>query len=222
MAPAAVPNNPRVVWHSYDATFQRSPQGTIPASSEGKAAVLEVYESLDDNNVRGGPLLDEFIVTPHYEPFNKVDHYWTVRHPIANRGYPYVGKSMIPRGGDEGELGAPQPAGVFDLQMHPPQRDHLIVTTFIVPLAGPYVVYDLAARRVSQSGETAIYTVWNTAMSIVSSIQVGHDRAWTRDPQLYPLGSLRAGDRIYFAVGRDGDYAYDATEISFSVSLVGP
>lgn len=183
---------------------------------------LEVYESLDDNGVQRGPLLDEFIATTHYEPFNKVGTYWTERHPAANRGYPYVGKSLIPRGSDEREMAAPPPNGVLDLQLHPPQRDHLIVTVFIVPVDGPYVVYDLAARRLSDGGATAVYTISNAGGSIISSIQVGHDRTWVRDPKLYALGPLHAGDRIYFGVGRDGDYAYDATEVSFAVALVNP
>jgi hypothetical protein len=211
-----------MVWHSYDATLERAPQGTIVASGGGHAAALEVFESQDDNGVKRGPVLDEYFVTPHYEAFNKMNHYWTTRHPTANRGYPYVGKSTIPRGGDERETAAPPPSGVLDLQMHPPNSDHLIVTAFVVPVDGPYVVYDLAARRVSPQGGTVVYSVLNGKGTVVSSIQAGNDRAWARDPGLYPLGSLRSGDRIYFGVGRDGDYFYDATEVSFSVALVNP
>jgi hypothetical protein len=211
-----------MVWHSYDATFERAPQGTIAPSGGGHAAVLEVFESQDDNGVKRGPVLDEFFVTPHYEAFNKVNRYWTTRHPSANRGYPYVGKSTIPRGADEREAAAPPPSGVLDVQMHPPQSDHLIVTSFVAPVDGPYVVYDLAARRVATQGGTAVYSVLTAKGTVVSSIQVGNGLAWARDPELYPLGLLRAGDHIYFGVGRDGDYSYDATEVSFSVALVNP
>jgi hypothetical protein len=143
-----------------------------------------------------------------------------MRRPTANRGYQYAGKSTVGRGEDSGETNAARPFGVRDLQLHPPQSDHLMVAAFVAPMAGDYGVADLAARRVSSSGSTVRYVAIAPSKAVVSTLRAGSDRAWVRDPGQYPLGRLRADDRIYFAVDRDGDYGWDATEIAFSVALL--
>ncbi len=219
-APGLPPERARMTWRSYDATLQPAPPATIAPQGGGRVAVLELYESADNNGVQPGGRLDEFIAAAHFEAFNNAERYWTVRRPTANRGYPYAGKSTIGRGADAGEANAAPPLGVRDLQLHPPQSDHLMVAAFVVPITGDYGLSDLAARRVSSSGGTVRYIVLAPSRAVVSTLRAGTDRAWVRDPGQYPLGQLRAGDRIYFAVDRDGDYGWDATEISFSVSLL--
>jgi hypothetical protein len=107
---------------------------------------------------------------------------------------------------------------VFDLQLHPPENDHLTVAAFIVPVAGNYSVYDLAVRRVWWEGSLAGYRVFDESKSLLTHIVATTDQDWVTDPSTYNLGTLAAGDRIYFAVDReDANYFWDATEIIWTI-----
>nr|HQH71052.1 hypothetical protein [bacterium] len=157
-------------------------------------------------------LLPTFRLEPHMEDFNHVREFW-----YAGTGYPYAGKSTVERGQDTNETGAPQPLGVFDLQLHPPNNEHLLVAAFVVPAAGTYSVSGLAARRVYNSGATVTFLLIDPKQNQVAALTASQDQAWVTDSQTYPLGSLNAGDRIYFAVYYDGEYGWDATEVAFDV-----
>ena len=64
---------------------------------------------------------------------------------------------MVARGSDAGESGTPTPDGVFDIQVHPPENEHLIVLAFVVPEDGTYSVSGLAVRNVlAWSGGTTL------------------------------------------------------------------
>jgi hypothetical protein len=94
----------------------------------------------------------------------------------------------------------------------------LTVAAFIVPEAGSYSVYDLAVRRVHNEGSLAGYRVFDEGKSLLTHIAVSTDQDWVTDPGVYNLGTLQAGDRIYFAVDReDANYYWDATEIIWTI-----
>ena len=125
------------------------------------------------------------------------------------------------RGSDTGETNTPAPAGVRDLQLHPPENGHLVVAAFKVPEAGAYSVYNLAARRPSSSGTTVRYKVFNAQKSLIANLQASNSRSWVTDSQTYNLGNLAVGDTLYFAVDWDGTYAFDAAEIAWTIKRTG-
>ncbi|MBA7715823.1 hypothetical protein ES703_124881 [subsurface metagenome] len=107
---------------------------------------------------------------------------------------------------------------MFDLQLHPPENDHLTVAAFVVPQTGQYSVYDLAVRRVWYEGDLAGYKVFDEDKNLLAYIVATTDQDWVTDPNMYNLGTLQAGDRIYFAVDReDANYFWDATEIIWTI-----
>jgi hypothetical protein len=145
--------------------------------------------------------------------WNKVERIWTMS-PFT---YPYVGRSAILRGDDTGETGAPPPTGVKDLQLYPPDGDALVVAAFVAPVAGTYYIDDLAARRVAATGRTSTVTVRAPASQTLATLKPSNDMAWVKDTGRVMAGRLEVGDRIYIAVGRDGDSEGDATEVAFSI-----
>jgi len=153
--------------------------------------------------------------------FNEVGDFWA-NSPGAE-AYPYAGKSTVNRGSGSGESNTPEPTDVRDLQLHPPETDHLTVAEFLVPFDGVYSVSDLAARRVYKQGEISTYRVFDDSKNQITSLTASNDRAWVKDENKYELGSLSAGDRIYFSVdkGEDDNYYYDATEIAWKVTAKG-
>jgi len=191
-----------------------SPQGTV---TDGLAitADLEFYESTNNNGVNKGSLFNTYTDGSHADSFNHAEHIWA---PTSGYdAYPYAAKSTVARGSDSGESNTPTPAGVLDFQLHPPDNDHLTVAAFIVPVAGNYSVYDLAVRRVWWEGSLAGYRVFDESKSLLTHIVATTNQDWVTDPNTYNLGTLTAGDRIYFAVDREDDYFWDATEIIWTI-----
>ena len=208
---------PETIWHSYDvATQSGSPQATLRDSLGLKTTTLEFYESVNNGGVDKGGLLSLFVPGLHAEGFNLLEKFWTV-----SSAYPYAGKSSVNRGSDTGETNTPAPAGVRDLQLHPPENGHLVVAAFKVPEPGAYSVYNLAARRPSSGGATVRYKVFNAQKSLIVNLQATNSSSWARDPQTYNLGNLIAGDTLYFAVDRDGTYTFDAAEIAWTIKRTG-
>ncbi len=203
------------VWRSFDVIMQAtSPQGTV---TDGLAitADLELYESTNNNGVNKGSLFNTYTDGSHADGFNHAEHIWA---PTSGYdAYPYAAKSTVARGSDSGESNTPTPAGVLDFQLHPPDNDHLTVAAFIVPVAGNYSVYDLAVRRVWWEGSLAGYRVFDESKSLLTHIVATTNQDWVTDPNTYNLGTLTAGDRIYFAVDREDDYFWDATEIIWTI-----
>jgi hypothetical protein len=205
---------PFTVWHSYGAVLSAgSPQGRVFDEPGAVAATLEFYESTNNSGVGRGGLFTTFNPGPHPESFNAVGSYW------ANGGgsaYPYAGKSLVAR--SAAEANAPLPLGVMDLQLHPPQNDHLVVAAWVAPFAGTYRLTDLGARRRDPEGNSVTYRVFDQNKVLVASLQAVNNTAWNTDTNVYWLGRLTAGDRVYFSVDRDGDFGWDATEVAWTLS----
>jgi hypothetical protein len=205
----------QTVWQSHNTRMQSgSPQATITSDEGGVTANLEFYESTNDDGVIKGSLFSTFTTGIHPETFNNVKAYWT----NGTAQYPYAGTSTIIRGSDAGEANTPSPAGVLDLQMHPPSNLHLTVGAFIVPAGGTFTASNLAVRRVSSSGASAILKLFNSSKELIATLTATNSRVWVTDDKIYDLGNLAAGDRIYFAIDNADNYNNDATELFFTVT----
>lgn len=210
-----------VTWSSYNSVTQSgSPQGYVKDSRGANPATLEFYESTNNSGVDKGSLFSTFHSGYHPDGTNNVENYWSNE---AGLSYTYVGKSTVDRGYDMGEQNAPSPVGVRDLQIHPPNSDHMTVAAFVVPKTGNYSVSNLAARRVDgTTGETSVYKVFNQRKELLASIKADSTTWTSGTTSSYSLGQLKAGDRIYFAVERDGIYWWDYTEVAWTISLTQP
>ncbi|MEP7312887.1 MAG: PQQ-dependent sugar dehydrogenase [Pseudomonadota bacterium] len=208
-APAA-----ETLWNSYDVVSQAGgTQGSITAAGVNKTSVLEFYESTNNGGVAKGVLFNSFTTGAHPDSFNKAERLWG---PAGQR-YPYVGKSTVNRGADTGESNAVAPLTARDLQLHPPDNAHLTVAAFRVPENGTYSVSGLAVRRVdANAGYTVRLRLFNAHGVEQVNLQ-SNSRAWVRSGATYNLGALTTGSYIYFAVDRDGDYYFDATEIAWQI-----
>ncbi len=197
-------------WCSYDVKLQASsPQATV---SDGVTTVdIKLYESSDNNGVLEGVLLTPFNPGSHSDGFNNVNGFW-------GGTYPYVGKSAVARGDDTNESNAAEPLGVYDLQMHPPNNDHLTVFAFQVPADGNYMITDLAARRVYNDGSSIEFQVFDQNKTKLATV-LSTTRAWTADTKTYLLNNMTKGNIIYFAVDRVENYNYDAAEVAWTVKL---
>ena len=205
---------PFVLWHSYDALLAAgSPQGRVFDEQGPVAASLEFYESTNNGGVDRGGLFGIFNPGTHPESFNAVGTYWANASGIA---YPYAGKSLVAR--SAAEVNAPAPLGVMDLQLHPPNNDHLVVAALIAPIDGTYRLKDLGARRVFTSGTTVTYRLFDRNKLLIASLQARNTTSWVTDTNIYWLGPVAAGERIYFTVDRDGNYGWDATEVAWTLS----
>ncbi|MHC4715706.1 MAG: DUF6531 domain-containing protein, partial [Planctomycetota bacterium] len=208
-------------WRSHDVvTSAGLPQAFVENETAMPAltAELEFYESADDGGVAMGTPLATFTAGPHpeHDPqdpgkpnHNHVEDFWANGSGVLL--YPYAGKSTVDRGADAGEGNTPGPLGVRDLQLHPPNNDHLVVAAFVAPASGLYRVSDLGVRRVDDRWGDVTYSVFDDAGGLVAALDCDVNQIWVTDPYTYDLGELSAGDRIYFAVDRDGAYYYDAT-----------
>ena len=204
------------LWHSYNVVMQSGiPQATV-SDVGGNVANVSFYESTNNGGVNQGALFSSYTAGSHGDGFNNVQNLW------QTTDYPYVGKSKVVRGSDQGEGNAPEPLGVSDLGIHPPNNNHLTVCAFEVPEDGRYELSSLAVRNVSSEtfGEGVIYRVFNENQVEVATVASPSGQAWVVDNQVYDMGNLTTGDKLYFAVDRDGDYSYDATEIVWTVKRV--
>jgi hypothetical protein len=208
-------------WNSFDLVMQNNPTAQAVVSSESATdAVLEFYESTDDFGVNLTSLFSTYNAGEHTNSLAHATDYWANG---SGSVYPYAGVSTDERSLDNGETGAPQPHGVFDLQLHPPSTNKLAVCAFVAPVAGTYTLSGLAARRVSEKPSTQVgtirYRVFDHNKTQIANIQASNDRAWVVDPNSYQVGPLNAGDKIYFATDRDGNYEFDFTEVSWTLTL---
>jgi hypothetical protein len=202
-------------FESYSVVTQAgSPQGYV-VGSDSTQANMELYESTNNDGVSKGSLFSTFTSGSHGDAENNVENFWG---DASGDPYPFAGKSTVGRGSDSGEGNTPAPTGVYDITMHPPSDSHLTVAAFIVPTSGNYSVSNLAVRCVLSSGATATLKVFNASQSQIASLQATTNQDWVTDAGPYDLGSLTAGNSIYFAVDNDGDFAYDSTEIAWTVT----
>ncbi len=213
-APTIIPTG-EFIWNSYDIEISSdSAQATLNDSSNTISTTLELYESTDDNGVLLDSLFSQFISGNHPETFNNLSSFW-----IGNGNYPYIGKSSTPRGSGGEESNTPEPSGVFDLQMHPPANNHLVVSAFITPITGEYSISNLSIRRVLPWGTSATLRVFNNDKEEIASLTT-LGLPWTINPEIFNLGTLSAGDKIYIAVDGNEDFVGDATEVIFRITAI--
>ncbi len=203
-----------IVWRSWEVV---SDGGGARVTGGGTTATIELYQSVSLTDLSIEAAFNQYHVGPHPDAFNHVETYWALN--VSSNAYPYGGKSTVDRGDDTGETAMPMPLGVRDLQLHPPNVDKLVVMAFVAPVAASYTASDLAVRRVHDLGGNASLVLHSpcSAAGLVS-LQAANDRAWVVSAQSYALGSLSSGDRICFGVSRDDSYAWDAVEVSWTIT----
>ena len=200
-------------WNSYDTQMSTGNSQATLTGSNGTIANLEFYESTDNNGVAQGNLFTDYNIGAHPDAFNNAEMVW------SNDGtYPYVAKSTVGRGSDDGEGGTPSPFGVNDLQMHPPSSDNLTVSAFVAPVTGEYQVLNLAARRVSPNVGGTSFKVFDQNQNLIAELSVDN-QTWVTNSDSFIL-NLSANDRIYFAADREDIYNFDALEVSWTVNLI--
>jgi PKD repeat protein len=199
------------MWRSFDAKIQPgTPQATI---SDGITSVdLQFFESIDDDGVNRGELLTPHNAGVHPEAFNHVENFW-------GEDYPYVGKSTVPQGDDTDESKEQFP-GVLDLQMHPPNDEHLIVCAFEAPFSGNYIVSNLGIRRVYDEGSGTALKLFGPDKKLLATLS-GTSRSWNYDVKTYTMRNVAKGDLIYFAVDNVDGFAFDAVEILWNIRFDG-
>jgi len=205
--------SPEPVWRSSDVDIYNDgiSQATVTSFAD-KSADLEFYESTDDFGIAKNYLLGTFTDGGHPFDFNHINRFWSV-----DGYYPYAGKSVIGRGGHDNETNVAAPFGQRDMQMHPPIDDHNVIAAFIVPENGTYSVSGLGIRRLEANGQTARLRLFNPQGAELANLQASNNQAWVRSGNTYQVGTLCAGDRIYFAIHNDGDWEWDATSISWEI-----
>jgi hypothetical protein len=199
-------------WRSFDVQIKAgTPQATV---SDGVTSVdLKFYESAENDGVGMGELLAPHNPGVHPESFNHVENYW-------GEDYPYIGKSTVPQGQDTNEHKGRFP-GVIDLQMHPPENEHLVVCSFEVPFSGNYTISNLGIRRVYDEDSGTELKLFDPDKELISSVS-GTSRSWRYNVHILQLKNLTKGELIYFAVDNVDGFAYDAVEVSWSIRFDGP
>ncbi|HEX8530167.1 MAG TPA: hypothetical protein VF646_09090, partial [Cytophagales bacterium] len=208
------------VWHSYNVAMQSNPAQQGVVSSNGSTpATIEFYQSVNDLGVDKGTLFSQYNPGNHPNTATAATTYWANGTGAV---YPYAGKSTVGRGSEPGEGNVPPPTGVIDLQLHPPNNSKLTVAAFVVPVGGTYSVSNLAARRTATGGNGVDYQVFNKNKTLVVTLKAGTNQDWVQDTVASrSLGTLAAGDRIYFAVYRQISDFSDHTEVAWTVTMTG-
>lgn len=207
-----------IVWHSYDVEFSSGYlQAIVMDQNRETLTTLEFYESTAEDSVDQESLFVVFNPGPHREAFNHAEDCWALCSGME--AYPYAGKSLVDRGEDTRESNVPDPPGVRDLQLHPPEENTLTVAAFIVPFNGSYSISNLAVRRVDSEGKKVTYKVFDASKKLIASLKASNNQAWVIDENTYDIGNLTAGDRIYFAVdkGKNDYFYWDAAEVIWTV-----
>ena len=209
---------PAIVWHSWDVEISSGsgPHATVLDDGGAVTATLELYESGADLSAQPGTPFDSFDAQ---HPDVASQDAGTLRWDDSSR-YPYIGKNLTARVVPVD----PAPAGVFDLQLHPSQNAHYAIAAFVTPVAGRYVVSDLAARRILADPGTSWsgLALGSDPSNLVSDIlEASEDRLWVYHATVIDLGELPANERLCFGTYRSFDLNNfaDATELSFTVTL---
>ncbi|MGL1936615.1 MAG: metallophosphoesterase [Fibrobacterales bacterium] len=194
-------------WNSWDVMIMDTePHGSIGVGEY--KTTIEFYESTNDNGINKSSLFGTYKNNNHREDFNALANYW-----MGAEDYPYAGKSATPRSGGE-----PEPVGVFDMQMHPPENSHLTVAAFTVPVDGVYKISGLGIKRVvSESGSVALVVKDSDGETVAEVTATSQN--WAQDSKMYDLGALTQGASLYFAIDNVEKFNYDACEIMWTVNL---
>lgn len=203
------------VWHSWQVMTQAGSPQAVAISDTNVATTLEFYESTNNLGITKGSLFNVFTSNNHVQSFNKVKAFWAKTG--GSTAYPYAGKSTINRGVDVSEGNAPAPSGVRDLQLYPPNNNHTTVAAFRIPQNGTYTISDLGVRRVDANGTTSRLHVFNPQGVNVTTLTATNNQDWVTTTNTFVIPNVTAGQYIYFAVDRNGDYTSDATEISWTI-----
>ena len=208
-------------WNAYDIVMQstQAHQGLVNSTDNSIQATVSFFQSTNDGGVKKNTLLTTYNAGPHPNANSFVTTYWALG---PGNVYPYAGKSTVGRGSETGEGNVPSPTGVFDLQLHPPNSAKLIVSAFVVPVAGEYTLSNLAVRRVSSASGTTRLKVFDSDQLPVADLQATNNQDWVQNTNTLALGTLSIGDSIYFAVDREGNYASDFTEVMWTVNRLIP
>jgi dienelactone hydrolase len=208
-------------WNAYDIVMQstQAHQGLVNSTDNSIQATVSFFQSTNDGGVKKNTLLTTYNAGPHPNANSFVTTYWALG---PGNVYPYAGKSTVGRGSETGEGNVPSPTGVFDLQLHPPNSAKLIVSAFVVPVAGEYTLGNLAVRRVSSASGTTRLKVFDSDQLPVADLQATNNQDWVQNTNTLALGTLSIGDSIYFAVDREGNYASDFTEVMWTVNRLIP
>lgn len=210
---------PAIVWHSWNVEILSGsgPHAMVLDEQGEVTAILELYESGADLSAQPGTSFDGFDAT---HPDVASQDVGTIRSDDSSK-YPYIGKNLTARAAPAD----PAPAGVFDLQFHPPQNGHYAIAAFVAPIAGRYVISDFAARRILADSGTSWSGValGSDPSNLVSDvIAATEDRLWVSHAGGdVDLGDLPENERICLGTYRSFDLNNfaDATELSFTITL---
>ncbi len=223
-----------VTWHSYNVvTSAGDPQAEVKDETGSVTAYLEFYESTDDDGVQKGELFQYFFAEKHKE--HLVTDFWTSysHNSWDDEAVPYVGKSTAPRGSltqpSYFESNPPEPTGVYDIKMHPPKNDHSTVIAFIIPVSGDYTISDLAFRRdnewlaAEEPRKSVRFRIFNHKKQLLCDkqyISQQYKGPWMILSETFELPGLQKGDRLYFTLNSDGDWGWDKTDVTWTISAV--
>jgi|GEM_PF-6931363 len=224
----------QVTWYSYNVVFgSGAPQAQVTNEAGSMTANLEFYESTDNDGVEKGESFQYFFAEKHKE--HLVTDFWTSYsyNSWDDEAVPYVGKSTAPRGSltqaPYFESDPPQPTGVYDIKMHAPKNDHSTVMAFIVPVKGDYTISDLAFRRDNEwlAGEdpqkSVRFRIFDHNQRLLCDKQYVSQQykgPWKILSETFELSGLQKGDRIYFTLNSDGDWGWDKTDVTWTISAV--
>ena len=224
----------QAVWHSYHVvTTPGKTQAEVKDHINGLTAYLEFYESTDKNGVQKGELFKYFFDEQHKE--HLVIDFWTSysHNSDDDEAVPYVGKSTAPRGSltqpPYFESNPPEPTGVYDIKMHSPKNNHSTVMAFIAPADGDYTISNLACRRdnewmaADEPRKSVRYRVFDHNAQLLCDHQYvsrQYKGPWLIIPNSYQLNNLKKNDRIYFTLHSDGDWGWDKTDVTWTVSAM--
>jgi hypothetical protein len=216
------PPEASITWKSYE--IMKNDITNMPdVMGDGSTpAQIEFYESTNDGGIDHGTIFSVYNDGGKHDDFNQLSAYWATSS--SSEAYPYGGISAVGRGQDAGETNVPPPLGVQDMQVHPPENNHLVVAAFVVPFAGKYAVSGLATRRSHNEGGTINYRLFDPSGEQRAVMTALNNNAWVYDPNTYDMGRLEMGDRIYFGVdrGTNDNYYWDATEIAWTIYYEAP
>lgn len=209
-----IANSP-LQWNSSDIVLSGiNSNGALKDTTGTVSASILFYQSANIGGIDEGTLFTQYTNVPHTGAFNHLDPFYSF---LPGDGYPYAGKSSVGRGNDTNEANTPSPTGVMDLQLHPADNGTYTVAEFVIPKTGTYFIPNLGVRRVDGNpGQSSRLKVYGPQKNLIANLQTT-SQAWTVDNTEHSLGQLNQGDKVYFAVDGDGSYAWDATEITWSL-----
>lgn len=214
-------------WNSYDVVEDTTtPEVFVVDAKQMQKATIKSYRgiSVDDSRNTSDLTIRKSGGAPG-NPFEDLNWYYA---PSAG-DYPYIGKSQKMRMDDPVGSQGPMPPIALDLQLHAPlEQDVFVYAAFVVPLAGHYVLSDVAAHRVLTTGDRTtlqVYLKKGSAPSekIGTQLKASKKQEWQLETFMLDPQPLSVGDQILFEVGADGDNGDgDALEVAWTIEATVP